>query len=84
MVVFDGYTPSTKDAVHMRRLGKTSSLVEISDSNMYISDQSKFFANYSNKEQFILNLSAKLESSGAYTIICQSDADTTIDKNAPE
>jgi hypothetical protein len=42
------------------------------------SDRELFFASYTNKENFISELAAKLEIAGVKVIMCPSDADTTI------
>ena len=55
-VVFDGYDiPSIKDHEHQRRtsVGKTSANIQVVKSNAAHNNQDAFFANTSNKLQFI-------------------------------
>jgi 5'-3' exonuclease len=84
IVVFDGYSKSTKDATHASRSGKSSEVVEICEDNFCPSDRTQFLNNYKNKERFIKHLANTLQANGFEVILCPSDADTTIVKTALE
>ena len=83
-VVFDGYNKSTKDATHKKRSNKMSQVVEINEGNACPSDRTNFFTNYTNKQQFVNLLASRLEFHGFKTVLCPSDADTTIVKTCLE
>ena len=48
IIVFDGYAPLTKDAIHLYRSGTFSEIVEIKNSNPCTTDRYAFFSNYIN------------------------------------
>ena len=82
IVVFDGYSLSTKDITHQKRSGRASQTTEMKDTNPCPSDRNGFLSNYTNKEAFVKALAAKLELQGFRIVQCPSDADTTIVKVA--
>lgn len=84
VVVFDGYSLSTKDVTHQKRSGNISSTVEVKETNKCPSDRNTFLTNYSNKGEFVKYLASKLRSFGFQVFECPSDADTTIVKVAIE
>ena len=53
-VVFDGYTPSTKDAMRHGRSGKVSQLVKIHDENQCLSDRKNFYRITQTKICFVI------------------------------
>ena len=48
------------------------------------SDRAEFLANYANKQRFVNELAEALELNGFETVLCPSDADTTIVRTALE
>ena len=62
--VFQGYTPSRKDAIHRKRSETLSETVEIKNDSLCTTDQSKFFSNCINKENFLKFLAEKLQKNG--------------------
>ena len=82
VVVFNGYISSTKDATRRSRSVRISQTVEIDKSYMCTNDRNEFLTNYTNKENFVTALAAKLEANGIKVVPCPSDADTTIVKVA--
>ena len=73
----------TKDSTHQKRGGKKSQTVEILEGNSCPSNQSTFFSNYANKENFVKALASHLETN-IKIVQCPSDADTSIVKGAME
>ena len=61
IIVFDGYTPSTKDVTHRKRSGTFSETVEIKNNNSCTSDRTTFFSNYINKANFVKFLAEMLQ-----------------------
>ena len=57
-------------------------IVDNRDDNSCPAERELFFANYSKKDKFILELARKLDSEGVKVIMCSCDADTTIVKVA--
>ena len=55
-------------------------IVDIRDDNFWPAEQGLFFANYSNKDNFISELARKLEKEGVKAVMCSLDTDTTIVK----
>ena len=84
IVVFDGYTSSTKDVTRKSRSTKTAQTIEIDDDNVCTYDRNDFLTNYTNKEMFVTILATKLEEIGIKVICCPCDADTIIVKTALE
>ena len=82
IIVFDGYSYSTKDTTRKRRSGGISNTVDIKDINPCPAYRNTFLSNYANKEAFVKFLGSKLELLGFDIIQCPSDADTTIVKIA--
>ena len=82
VVVFDGYISSTKDLTRNSRSVRISQTVQIDGSYMYTTDRNEFLSNYTNKENFVTALAAKLEANNIKVVFCPSDADTTIVKVA--
>ncbi|KAG1667386.1 hypothetical protein GQR58_018489 [Nymphon striatum] len=82
IIVFDGYSISTKDATHQKCSGTASHTVEIHDQHPCPSERKVFLSNYLNKEKFVIALASKLKSCGFEVVLCPSDADTTIVKVA--
>lgn len=81
IVIFDGYSVSTKDATHSKR-EKSSNAIEIQDQNRCPADRKSFLSNYTNKQAFIDWLSTHLADAGFEIVKCPADADTTIVKAA--
>ena len=81
VIVFDGYSLSTKDTTRKKRSGRLSNTVEIKDIHPCPADRNAFLSNYANKEAFKF-LGSKLELLGFNIIQCPSDADATIVKIA--
>ena len=79
-IVFDGYEsgPSTKDQEHLRRLGKVSADIQLSESMEALVNQESFLANERNKSQFIKLLSCHLKADNQVVHQCSGDADTMI------
>ena len=82
VIVFDGYSLSTKDTTRKKRSGRLSNTVEIKDIHPCPADRNAFLSNYANKEAFVKFLGSKLELLGFNVIQCLSDADTAIVKIA--
>ena len=80
VIVFDGYSLSTKDVTHQKRSGKLSTVVEVKEVNNCPTDWNTFLTNYLNKGAFVSSLSAYLRSRGFQVIEWPSDANTTIVK----
>ena len=80
VVVFDGYISSTKDVTGKSRSIRILQTVEIDESYMCTTDKNDFLTNYTNKENFVTALAAKLEANGIKVVLCPSDTDTTIVK----
>ena len=59
VVVFDGYISSTKDVTRKSRSVRISQTVEIDESYMCTTDMNEFLT-YTNKENFVTALAAKL------------------------
>ena len=84
IVVFDGYTKSTKDHEHSRRLmgtKKRTNRISIK-MNAPAPDQAQFLANVDNKAELIISLERCLNEAGVSTKCCVADADTTIVSSA--
>ena len=80
-IVFDGYgTPSTKDHEHKRRegLAKTSSRIQVIETNIAHKSKQAFLTNHGNKSQFLHLLSKYLRLQNHTVINCVEDADTMI------
>ena len=61
VVVFDRYISSTKEVTRKSRSVRMSKTVEIDESFMSTINRDKFLTNYTNKENFVTVLTAKLE-----------------------
>ena len=64
VIVFDGYSLSTKDVTHQKRSGKLSTVVEVKEVNNCPTDWNTFLTNYLNKGAFVSSLSVYLRSRG--------------------
>ena len=84
VIVFDGYIFSTKSITCKSRSVRISQTVEIDESYMCTIDRNELLTNYTNKENFVTALTAKLKANGIKVVLCPSDADTTIAKSAME
>ena len=80
VIVFDGYSFSTKDTIRKKRSGGVSNTADIKDINPCPADRNTFLSNYANKEAFVKFLGSKFELLGYDILQCPSDADTTIVK----
>lgn len=81
IVIFDGYdTPSTKDAVHMRRASGKSGTLEVAvDTTAHVvSAQHQFLANTANKSRFVKLLGSHLQQLNYTVLHAPSDADSLI------
>ena len=79
-IIFDGYEsgPSTKDQEHLRRLGKVSADIQLSESMEALVNQEAFLSNERNKSQFIALLSHHLRADNQIVYQSSGDADTMI------
>ena len=83
IVVFNGYSLSTKDTTHHKSSGRAFQTTQLKDTYPCPSDRIVFPSNYTSKEAFIKALAAKLELQGFRIVQFPSDAeDTTIVKVA--
>jgi hypothetical protein len=83
VIVFDGYSSSTKDHEHVRRstkAGKVSADVTVAANMCVHSSQSEFLANVNNKCHFIALLSSSFQENGFQVHQSRDDADTLIAK----
>ena len=80
VIVFDGYSPSTKDHEPQRRslTSNHAPNINIDVNNKSHPDQTKFLANDLNKSQFIDSLAKILKTDGQLVHQSESDADILI------
>ena len=82
VVVFDGYSSSTKDHEHVRRTKNSSADIAISSAIVHWTSRPKFLANLQNKSQLIEMLVHYFQENEIFVERSEHDADSLVVKEA--